>query len=688
MSGSRMCSSQPELKAKQEQETLQMETSGRYIGPMPVDAFLNKFLPTEKVIDTQCRADLFKKVTSKNKKKKRKEKPMYEPFIEAIEEYLEDFEVIDSSTASSAISVGETELKPDITIYANGSFRRDKSKIDFTELEMSIEVKRRKSHDPFSDADNTPFEKNTEDGKLVRGQITAYATAQLGKQFRLFAFSIVIVGEIARILRWDRSGATVTRAFDYVQNPALLIQFFQRFTSQTREGRGWDPSVTRIDETCLPEAIPSPDIIPAARNALDLRSDSSMFCIQVPASDDSSTADGSEFCRYIGGRPPCPYSLIGRSTRAWRVFNVVTKRIVFLKDTWRIDADDIDPEGVTYRKLHAHNVPNIATVEASGDVGYRTVTQSLTHESWSKVRKSITGHIHYRLVLQEVGNRLDEFRCTRELVTAVRDSIRALAAALRLANILHRDISFGNIVIFLDEQGYFKKGLLIDWDLCKDITKLGARRRDRTGTWQFMSAALLRDVNKQHTIADDLESSLHVLTWTMLRYVPHKMDAVALDSHLRVVFDEYSSCTKTGGSTKGDWLGLGKYIPARLELKRDSPLLKLLRALSVPYIHVYGEPHKVAEHHADLYNTDIGLENAMDAVHNNLKIKRQVDVDLYNEHIALAKSPEWFEKTMDAALNNKNIPWPEDDGSSTLSRKRARSPSARSIEENMTKRHH
>ncbi|KAL4080469.1 hypothetical protein J3A83DRAFT_4152873, partial [Scleroderma citrinum] len=466
---------------------------------------------------------------------------------------------------------------------------------------MSIEVKRSKSHDPFSDADNTPFEKNTEDGKLVRGQITAYATAQLGKQFRLFAFSVVIVGEMARILYWDRSGATVTRAFDYVQNPALLVQFFQRFASQTREGRGWDPSVTRIDETCLPEAIPLPDIIPAARNALNLRSDSSMFCIQVPVSDDSSTADGSEFCHYIGGRPSCPYSLIGRSTRAWRVFNVVTKRIVFLKDTWRIDADDIDPEGVTYRKLHAHNIPNIATVEASGDVGYRTVIQSLTHEPWSKVRKSITGHIHYRLVLQEVGNRLDEFRCTRELVTAVRDSIRALAAALCLANILHRDISFGNIIIFLDEQGYFKKGLLIDWDLCKDIMKLGVRRRDRTGTWQFMSAALLREVNKQHTIADDLESSLHVLTWTMLRYVPHKMNAVALDSHLRMVFDEYTPSTATGGKYKGDSFSAGTYIPTGLELKQDSPLLKLLRALSVPYRYVYGEPHNVAERLADRY---------------------------------------------------------------------------------------
>ncbi|KAL4075126.1 hypothetical protein V8B97DRAFT_1915767 [Scleroderma yunnanense] len=341
----------------------------------------------------------------------------------------------------------------------------------------------------------------------------------------------------------------------------------------------------------------------------------------------------------------------------------ITKQGIVLKDTGRLDAGDQDTEVVIYRKLHAHNVPYTATVEASGDVSYKTVTQSLKHKPWSKMKENITGHIHYRLVLKDVGHRLDEFHCVQA------DTLIALVATFRLANI-HCSISIGNILILPDEQDSFTKGLLIDWDLSKDVAKLGARRHDQTGTWQFMSAALLRDGNKQHTIADDLESSLHVLTWTTLCHVPHTLPPAALKYHLDRIFDEYSPCTKTGGSSKGDSLGAGTYIPAGLELKQDSPLLKLLRALSVPYRYVYGEPHKVAEHLAYLYN-------------------RQADVNLHNEHIALVNSPEWFEKTMDAALNNKNIPWPEDDGSSTLSRKRARSPSpARSNEENMTKRHH
>ena len=396
---------------------------------------------------------------------------------------------------SSTVQIGENQLKPDVAIYADDSERKDEKRTDFSAIEICIELKRSALHDPFDDADGAPFEKNTELGMSMRGQITSYATAHLGKQFRLFAFSVIIIGDMARIMRWERAGSTVTNAFNYKQNPEFLINFFRRFASLSRKDRGWDTSVIPIDEAQPPSDIHS-DTVVAARAALNLLPQSSLFCIQVRATDGPSTGESLEFRYYIGGRPPCPYSLIGRSTRGWPVFCVATQQVVFLKDTWRIDSDDIEPEGVTYRKLHEKNVHNIATVEASGDVGCSTVTQSLTNEPWSKVKEKITGHVHYRLVLKEVGRRLTDFICTRDLVNAVRDAIIgtsvlavwrfrltmpvALWEAFELAKILHRDISVGNIVIILNGNGKFMKALLIDWDLCKDITKLGARRRDRT----------------------------------------------------------------------------------------------------------------------------------------------------------------------------------------------------------------
>ena len=103
-----------------------------------------------------------------------------------------------------------------------------------------------------------------------------------------------------------------------------------------------------------------------------------------------------------------------------------TKRVAFLKNTGRIDVDDIDPEGLTHCNSHQHNDSNIATVGASGDVGRKTAAQSPTDEPWSKAKAKdkATGHIHYILALKGIGISLNLFSSTRQLVTAMRDCIK------------------------------------------------------------------------------------------------------------------------------------------------------------------------------------------------------------------------------------------------------------------------
>ena len=93
MSGSRTYSSQPAISAKTQQEFVEMETSGRYVGPMPVQEFLDKFLQTEEETDSDCPSDLFEKVTAKVPctdckcmtqpctEKPQEEKYMYQPFV-------------------------------------------------------------------------------------------------------------------------------------------------------------------------------------------------------------------------------------------------------------------------------------------------------------------------------------------------------------------------------------------------------------------------------------------------------------------------------------------------------------------------------------------------------------------------------------------------------------------------------
>ena len=51
--------------------------------------------------------------------------------------------------------------------------------------------------------------------------------------------------------------------------------------------------------------------------------------------------------------------------------------------------------------------------------------------------------------------------------------------AFERAQILHRDISAGNILVTKNDDGS-PKGLLIDWELAKKMNEHGSRRPERT----------------------------------------------------------------------------------------------------------------------------------------------------------------------------------------------------------------
>ena len=127
-------------------------------------------------------------------------------------------------------------LAPDVSIYAaDNAPERDTT--DFSKLELFIELKRAETSDPFHDPEDPlrpkindfRFERNTKEARLVRGQLSSYGAALLGSQFRVHAFTVFICGKCARFIRWDRSGATVTRRFDYIDQPDIIARFFWRY---------------------------------------------------------------------------------------------------------------------------------------------------------------------------------------------------------------------------------------------------------------------------------------------------------------------------------------------------------------------------------------------------------------------------------------------------------------------------
>jgi hypothetical protein len=71
-------------------------------------------------------------------------------------------------------------------------------------------------------------------------------------------------------------------------------------------------------------------------------------------------------------------------------------------------------------------VKNVPRCSNSGDIGedkrYRTQTKEFVEEEWvwkSEYKYDLTTHRHYRLVLDDIGKRLDRFKRSSEMVRAV-----------------------------------------------------------------------------------------------------------------------------------------------------------------------------------------------------------------------------------------------------------------------------
>ncbi|THU98063.1 hypothetical protein K435DRAFT_753266 [Dendrothele bispora CBS 962.96] len=442
------------------------------------------------------------------------------------------FEYIDTH---SHLDVNENVPKTgaDGTLYAKSSLCPSANKPDSTFLESTTEIKRSDAAAlVFQDDPNKGFEEKTTNSTNIRGQLAAYAVAPLMFQHRNHFFTVFIRGSTARLIRWDRAGAIVTEEFNYGQE-SYLADFYWRFTHATAKARGHDTTVRRLSDT------KDHDLVCLVRGKLDplgLKVKEPVFEIKVW---DDTPETVNEGLPYYSLNPFVnhAHSVTGRATRVFRVWDPRMKKVVALKDCWRVNSSSILPEGHAYEILKENHVRNIPTCLRAGDVDPGCAYQRTQTQDVLSSARTTRSHIHYRIVLEEVciGN-ITGFEDTKELVSVLRDSLIAHTDAYTKAGILHRDVSAGNILITED-----RRGLLGDWELSKLVVDLStARQPQRTGTWQFISAALLQLHRPCHSLKDDLESFVHVFSWTCLKHVKNMMMPSQLGEHLSSTTKSYS----------------------------------------------------------------------------------------------------------------------------------------------------
>ncbi|KAI1781791.1 hypothetical protein LXA43DRAFT_1078177 [Ganoderma leucocontextum] len=366
-----------------------------------------------------------------------------------------------------------------------------------------------------------------------------------------------------------------------------------------------DPHDVDHEERCLQEnEITGPVVFKYVRSAFrdSLKNDWPRHKLQVP--------DGCNTRQFLVGKPVFRTSgATGRGTRGYIAYDCQTRRLLWLKDAWRASYVIADTEGDVLARLNAANVTNIPTLVCHGDINNQT---TITADWWERKRATsstpttppassssisshtltasaspngkkrkiqessgddentassrrhrspdatirsdcpLRQHTHYRIVVEEVCMPLKSFKCGRQLVSLLLDSLHAHyeAATNPKTRLLHRDISSGNILIYPKvrcrkagkKPSLVWTGLLCDWELAKPVDDQNTPSRlsqaGRMGTYQFMSVNLLSNLENPVKIADELESFFHVLVYYSVRYLQSSCDEI--DSFVQGYFHNYA----------------------------------------------------------------------------------------------------------------------------------------------------
>ena len=321
-------------------------------------------------------------------------------------------------TVNASVNTFGFSCQPDCTVMDANRIDQNmglSSQLDSSLAEFFIEFKAAKDQDPFKSSSkktsNLFPERPLMDLPLspsskVLGQITAYVTMLLGTQYRTHVFLILIVRDIARLLRWDRGGAVVSEAFDYNDHPHLF-EFLVRYNRAGSDIRGHDETVSNTTDNERTEAQATVGELQGVKHLVTATIQQQHYVIRAPCA-----------------RPDIP---VGRWTQTSVAYHCETKERVFLKDSWRVSLPEITPEGEIYATLRQSLVPNVPNCLASGDIGDITYHSTRTHDfikyTHDPDSKKIPSHRHHRLVLDTVGRELSRFTCSKDMVRAIHASL-------------------------------------------------------------------------------------------------------------------------------------------------------------------------------------------------------------------------------------------------------------------------
>ncbi|THG93868.1 hypothetical protein EW026_g7482, partial [Hermanssonia centrifuga] len=212
-----------------------METAGSFVGPVFPGEFMERFM------DIPGRRKKIPRADFSNVLRGTSNADMYDSLISAIKKSKICPSMIFRKL--SDITQEDFTLRPDLAGFNATDGEPSGNATCWSIIQLCIDNCTEDAFDAAYDPnDRESLRVSQEDNTKSLGQMIHYAREQMSHQHRVFMFSLHIVHDSARIIRWDRMGAIVTEAFNFVLQPQILAEFLFRFNLLGPEGRGFDSS--------------------------------------------------------------------------------------------------------------------------------------------------------------------------------------------------------------------------------------------------------------------------------------------------------------------------------------------------------------------------------------------------------------------------------------------------------------
>ena len=156
---------------------------------------------------------------------------------------------------------GANELRPDMCLYRSddsntfklAGVREYRGRTSWAHIVSLIQINVNPSATPFN-FDDDSFELNEDSheeyiGPRTRTQMASFASEVYYRQHRKALFTAFIFQDRVRFIRWDRAGALVSRAYNYVRDPAQFLQFFYLLAMSNPAEQGYSTEFKRVDRS-------------------------------------------------------------------------------------------------------------------------------------------------------------------------------------------------------------------------------------------------------------------------------------------------------------------------------------------------------------------------------------------------------------------------------------------------------